>query len=161
MPQIISFYLSFMMVKRFRSYEGRKVGQLAQIQPNSQFLLHKNLPPRDFSIMTLTLHSKKCTLPCITFPYLFDPFIKAQRAAGPHRPTRTNSLWRVTNVIESSKKIWIPLIILLKNERKNSVFWPNSTIIVLFFFWKNLRIAKSPFEINWPLVMVNKNQRET
>ena len=29
-------------------------------------------------------------LPCITFPYLFDPFIKAQRAAGSHRPTRTN-----------------------------------------------------------------------
>ena len=27
--------------------------QSAQIQPKSQFLFHKNLPPRDFSIMTL------------------------------------------------------------------------------------------------------------
>ena len=27
----------------------------AQIQPKSQFLFHKNLPPRDFSKMTLTL----------------------------------------------------------------------------------------------------------
>ena len=27
--------------------------QLAQIQPKSQFLFHKNLPPRDFSIMTM------------------------------------------------------------------------------------------------------------
>ena len=30
-----------------------KVVELAQIQPKSQFLFHKNLPPRDFSIKTL------------------------------------------------------------------------------------------------------------
>jgi hypothetical protein len=30
-----------------------KVAKPAQIQPKSQFLFHKNLPPRDFSIMTL------------------------------------------------------------------------------------------------------------
>ena len=30
-----------------------KVAEPAQIQPKSQFLFHKNLPPRDFSIMTL------------------------------------------------------------------------------------------------------------
>ena len=31
-------------------------------------------------------------------------------------------------------------------------FLPNSTtLIVTFVFWRNLRIAKSPFEINWPL----------
>ena len=30
-----------------------KVAKQAQIQPKSQFLFHKNLPPRDFSIMTL------------------------------------------------------------------------------------------------------------
>ena len=35
------------------SYEGRKVGHLPQIQSKSQFLFHKNLPSRDFSIMTL------------------------------------------------------------------------------------------------------------
>ena len=34
-------------------YEGRKFGRAAQIQPKSQFLFHKNLPPRDFFIMTL------------------------------------------------------------------------------------------------------------
>ena len=34
--------------------ESRPFGQNpAQIQPKSQFLFHKNLPPRDFSIMTL------------------------------------------------------------------------------------------------------------
>ena len=31
-----------------------KVAEPAQIQPKSQFLLHKNLPPRDFSLMTLS-----------------------------------------------------------------------------------------------------------
>ena len=31
-----------------------KVAEPDQIQPKSQFLFHKNLPPRDFSIMTLT-----------------------------------------------------------------------------------------------------------
>ena len=31
-----------------------KVAKPAQIQPKSQFLFHKNLPLRDFSIMTLT-----------------------------------------------------------------------------------------------------------
>ena len=30
-----------------------KVDEPAQMQPKSQFLFHKNLPPRDFSIMTL------------------------------------------------------------------------------------------------------------
>ena len=30
-----------------------KFAKLAQIQPKSQFLFSKNLPPRDFSIMTL------------------------------------------------------------------------------------------------------------
>ena len=30
-----------------------KVAKPAQIQPKSQLLFHKNLPPRDFSIMTL------------------------------------------------------------------------------------------------------------
>ena len=30
-----------------------KVAKPAQIQPKSQFLFHKNLPPRDLSIMTL------------------------------------------------------------------------------------------------------------
>ena len=30
-----------------------KVAELAQIQPKSQFLFHKKLPPRDFCIMTL------------------------------------------------------------------------------------------------------------
>ena len=29
-----------------------KVAETAQIQPKSQLLFHKNLPPRDFSIMT-------------------------------------------------------------------------------------------------------------
>ena len=30
-----------------------KVAEPAQIQPKYQFLFHKNLPPRDFSLMTL------------------------------------------------------------------------------------------------------------
>ena len=31
----------------------KKFAKPAQIQPKSQLLFHKNLPPRDFSIMTL------------------------------------------------------------------------------------------------------------
>ena len=30
-----------------------KIAELAQIQPKSQFLFHENLPPSNFSIMTL------------------------------------------------------------------------------------------------------------
>ena len=42
-----------------------KVAKPARIQPKSQFLFHKNLPPRDFSIMTLDeLHFFPC-LNCI------------------------------------------------------------------------------------------------
>ena len=36
-----------------------KVAEPAQIQPKSQFLFHKNLPPRDFSIITLTVNAPK------------------------------------------------------------------------------------------------------
>ena len=32
-----------------------KVAEPAQIQPKSQILFHKNLPPRDFSLMTLRI----------------------------------------------------------------------------------------------------------
>ena len=32
-----------------------KVAEPAKIQPKSQFLFYKNLPPRDFSLMTLDL----------------------------------------------------------------------------------------------------------
>merc|ERR1711894_163891 len=40
----------------------------AQIQPKSQFLFHKNLPPRDFSLMTLVLNSKtKNISKCLDF----------------------------------------------------------------------------------------------
>ena len=35
-----------------KDFEAMKAGKLA-IWPKSQFLFHKNLPPRDFSIMTL------------------------------------------------------------------------------------------------------------
>ena len=35
-----------------------KVAEPAQIQPKSQFLFHKNLPPQDFSLMTLQVGMK-------------------------------------------------------------------------------------------------------
>ena len=34
-----------------------KVAEPAQNQPKSQFLIHKNLPPRDFSLMTLGFYN--------------------------------------------------------------------------------------------------------
>ena len=39
------------------------------------------------------------------------------------------------------------------------LFLPNSTMIELFrsFFWKNSRIAKSHFEINWHLISNSQN----
>jgi hypothetical protein len=41
-----------------------KVAKPAQIQPKSQFLFHKNLPPRDFSILTLitAMGCRQCLL---------------------------------------------------------------------------------------------------
>ena len=52
------FSTSTMFSKKFFAHENMektasKVAKLTQIQPESQFLFHKNLPPRDFSIMTL------------------------------------------------------------------------------------------------------------
>ena len=37
-----------------------KVAKPAQIQHKSQFLFHKNLPPRDFSILSLPISIQKC-----------------------------------------------------------------------------------------------------
>ena len=48
------------IIKRFWSYEGRKAGHLAQIQPKYQFLFHKHLPPRDFSLMILPITVDSC-----------------------------------------------------------------------------------------------------
>ena len=51
------FSQSTMFLEIFLAHENMKkppskVAKPAQIQPKSQFLFHKNLPPRDFSIMT-------------------------------------------------------------------------------------------------------------
>ena len=56
MPKMFS--PSTMFLKKIFAHENMKkpaskVAEPAQIQPKSQFLFHKNLPPRDFSIMTL------------------------------------------------------------------------------------------------------------
>ena len=52
------FSPSTMFLKKNFAHENMKktaskVAKPAHIQPKSQFLFHKNLPPRDFSIMTL------------------------------------------------------------------------------------------------------------
>ena len=51
---------STMFFKFFFAHENMKnpasnVAKPAQIQPKSQFLFYKNLPPHDFSIMTLNI----------------------------------------------------------------------------------------------------------
>ena len=56
MPKMFS--QSKMFYKKIFAQENMKkpaskVAKPAQIQPKSQFLFHKNLPSRDFSIMTL------------------------------------------------------------------------------------------------------------
>ena len=62
-----------------------KVAEPAQIQPKSQFLFHKNLLPRDFSLMTLLLKDEKysilvefffpwdCSYPIRTFKCIKKP----------------------------------------------------------------------------------------
>ena len=50
MPKMfLNFFFAYENIKTPAS----KVAKPAQIQPKSQFLFHKNLPPRDFYIMTL------------------------------------------------------------------------------------------------------------
>ena len=46
-PTMFLFYFAHENMKKPAS----KVAKTAQIQPKSQFLFHKNLPPRDFSLM--------------------------------------------------------------------------------------------------------------
>ena len=62
MPKMFS--PSTMFLKKNFAHENMKkpaskVAKPAQIQPKSQFLFHKNLPPHDFSIMTLDLQWQK------------------------------------------------------------------------------------------------------
>ena len=52
MPKMFSSSTMFSK-KIFCPWKHEKTYLLTQIQPKSQFLFHKNLPPRDFSIMTL------------------------------------------------------------------------------------------------------------
>ena len=56
MPKMFSPSKKFL--KKINAHENMrkpasKVAEPTQIQPKSQFLFHKNLPPRDFSLMTL------------------------------------------------------------------------------------------------------------
>ena len=72
------FSPSKMFLKNFFAHENMKkpaskVVKPAQIQPKSQFLFHKNLPPRDFSIMTLAVEE---ALPL--FAYFLPPSSSAR-----------------------------------------------------------------------------------
>ena len=56
MPKMFSLstiFLNFFFAHENMKKLASKVAKPAQIQPKSQFLFHKNLPPRNFSIMTL------------------------------------------------------------------------------------------------------------
>ena len=58
MPKMFSpstMFLNFFFAHENMKKPASKVAEPAQIQPKSQFLFHKNLPPRDFSIMTLVI----------------------------------------------------------------------------------------------------------
>ena len=48
-------FLKFFFAHENMKKTAPKVAKPAQIQPKSQFLFRKNLPPRDFSEMTLLL----------------------------------------------------------------------------------------------------------
>ena len=66
MPKMFSpskMFLKFFFAHENMRKPASKVAEPAQIQPKSQLFFHKNLPPRDFSLMTLiepfpVLHSK-------------------------------------------------------------------------------------------------------
>ena len=65
MPKMFS--PSTMFLKKKFAHENMKnpaskVAEPAQIQPKSQFLFHKNLPPWDFSIMTLLTTRMQVTM---------------------------------------------------------------------------------------------------
>ena len=51
-------------IARSKDFEAMKAGMSAQ--PKSQFLFHKNLPPRAFSIMTLVENAINITMGTIT-----------------------------------------------------------------------------------------------
>ena len=56
MPKMFSpstMFLKTLFCRWKHEKPASKVAEPAQIQPKSQFLFHKNLPPRDFSLMTL------------------------------------------------------------------------------------------------------------
>ena len=60
-----------------------KVAEPAKIQPKSQFLFHKNLPPRDFSIMTLKATRKVRRNPAIQLKLEHNIILKSHDAM-PH-----------------------------------------------------------------------------
>ena len=48
-----TMFLKIILAHENMKKMASKVAEPAQIQPKYQFLFHKNLPPRDISIMTL------------------------------------------------------------------------------------------------------------
>ena len=90
-----------------------KVAEPAQIQPKSQFLFHKNLPPRDFSLITLhkmmtwtknwwvkkSNYPRECMSQCCSnctakcTPPSFDRLRIAKKSFSPiKKPTRQKSI---------------------------------------------------------------------
>ena len=65
-------FLKFFFAHENMKKPASKVAEPAQIQPKSQFLFNKNLPSRDFSIMTLGVHYSNARMEyIISYPLVF------------------------------------------------------------------------------------------
>ena len=67
-PHTSKMFLNFFFANENMKKPASKVAKPAQIQPKSQFLFHKNLPPQDFSTMTSHLFVLICLI--LKFLYL-------------------------------------------------------------------------------------------
>jgi hypothetical protein len=120
----VSFHLKYMMVsqvKRFWSYEGRKVGHSAQIQPKSQFLFHKNLPPRDVLIW---------------FSY-YEPLHLLEFCFNYFSATTKDRYWEITKVSLQSQAIGYGFTMISK-------MWISKNLSFCFLGCWGLKVILSP-----------------
>ena len=99
------FSKKFKKIKKKKLFDPEKIRKRASklliIQPKSQFLFHKNFPPRDFSIMTLPqsmVHYPQCPqMDEFHAPWTYDNDVSRQE-------------WpRVKNLIEWPESKWMTM----------------------------------------------------
>ena len=130
-----NMFLKFLFCYQNMKKPASKVAKPAQIQPKSQFLFHKNLPPRDFSIMTLNVSEGRMwsLYPAAVHNIVLKPLWNRRQLA------RKAIFLTKLRIITHCLKLWVSYLIIAWPIFSANIFSPISYYSYNNFWQQNIK----------------------